>query len=65
MLDRRRVVLRLALETTADLRTVERWLDDRPVSGVTAYALIKAATLLKLTDEVDAIRAARAQEPAA
>ena len=65
MLDRRRVVLRLALETTADLRTVDRWLDGRPVSGVTGWALATAARLLKLSDEVETIRSARAEAPAA
>ena len=57
MRDKRAVTLALALETGADVRTVGRWLDGKLDSRPLDWAFRQAARMLKLVDDVDAVRA--------
>lgn len=49
---KREIVLALALETGADLRTVTRWLDGLPVTPVTSWALRKCSEQLGLAKSI-------------
>jgi hypothetical protein len=56
-MSKNRVAIALAHETGAAIRTVHSWLSGHEVSSFTAWGLGKAAMLLGLLDEVEAIRA--------
>jgi hypothetical protein len=52
---KRDVIYALSLETGADVRTVERWLDGDPISPVTEWAMRKCSEQLNLTERIKAL----------